>query len=301
MRYWTDVPETTAALLPADAHWQPADQSPPPLWSLLANNRPAWLCTTPDTPAERDIYLIDHAPVSQFDQLLTAHQTSTPLPDSVFALALSGERHRGQGDRAWSALRGNLHLTCAYALDQPAKPIEAALTMCPAVAAAMAIEQAGEGQIRPGIKWVNDVLVNHTKVAGVLTSITRCGERIDRVLFGIGINVRHTPALSPAPGTPPAGDLSGYGLSLASVWHTIHQQLDHWVDQIRAGQTDAVYHAYHERAIFLGREVEIWPKQANATQPIARGTVTHLHPDLSLELDTHPHPIRDGRMLFPTP
>ena len=38
------------------------------------------------------------------------------------------------------------------------------------------------------IKWPNDVLVNHKKLAGILTEITK-----DKIIIGIGINVLQTP------------------------------------------------------------------------------------------------------------
>ncbi len=64
-----------------------------------------------------------------------------------------------------------MHLTCA-----------AAVSMCDAVE-----EVTG---IRPGIKWSNDLVIGHRKLAGILTELTlgSHSERVDAAVVGIGIN-----------------------------------------------------------------------------------------------------------------
>ncbi len=43
--------------------------------------------------------------------------------------------------------------------------------------------------LKPVIKWPNDVLVNDKKICGILTETVFIGNKLDRVIVGIGLNV----------------------------------------------------------------------------------------------------------------
>ena len=71
------------------------------------------------------------------------------------------------------------------------------ITTAAAVATARALEAAGSRNI--GIKWVNDLLINGKKIAGILTesSLSMGADSLDFAVLGIGINL-----LSPSNGFP---------------------------------------------------------------------------------------------------
>jgi BirA family biotin operon repressor/biotin-[acetyl-CoA-carboxylase] ligase len=45
--------------------------------------------------------------------------------------------------------------------------------------------------IKPGIKWPNDILIDNKKVCGILTEMTAEPEKVHSIVVGIGINVNH--------------------------------------------------------------------------------------------------------------
>ncbi|WP_285766206.1 biotin--[acetyl-CoA-carboxylase] ligase [Peribacillus sp. SI8-4] len=61
------------------------------------------------------------------------------------------------------------------------------LTLLAAVAVAQAIEDTTD--LRPQIKWPNDILVNRKKVVGILTEMQAESDRIHSVIIGIGMNI----------------------------------------------------------------------------------------------------------------
>ena len=75
---------------------------------------------------------------------------------------------------------------------KPNMPLEnlSFLTILAAVAACITIENCTD--LKPQIKWVNDVLFDKKKLCGILTEASIEGEtgNIDYVVVGIGINVR---------------------------------------------------------------------------------------------------------------
>lgn len=99
---------------------------------------------------------------------------------------------RGRQGRAWVAPHGEallfsvlLRLSCAPSRLPP-------LALVAGLAARDAIARAlPERDVR--LKWPNDVVVGHKKIAGVLVEATLSGSKVDAVIIGIGINV-HTRA-----------------------------------------------------------------------------------------------------------
>ncbi len=94
------------------------------LWDLLGGHAGCWRCAMAPSALypDRRVILIDHAPSSQFEVLQTALRADIALPDGLICLALTGTGFRGQRQRPWTALRGNLHLTAHYRLNLPAAP-----------------------------------------------------------------------------------------------------------------------------------------------------------------------------------
>ena len=259
------------------------------MWGALGTGPTLWSAEAGEEP--RLVVIIDDAPASQF----TALNGAEALPSGLVSLALTGRGFRGQRERGWQALRGNLHLCAYYQLDLKAAEAQAGLNMLPVIAAARGIEALSQGGLKPGIKWVNDLLLRGRKVAGVLSSTQVQGERLVGALFGIGINLAQAPILS----EQPAGCLAEHDPALADLlsqlaWAVVNE-LEAGLELLGTGDAEALYRHYLERALFLGRLVSLWP-DSEAPEPLARGRVVRLNPDLSLVLAGYEQPFRSGRM-----
>jgi biotin-[acetyl-CoA-carboxylase] ligase BirA-like protein len=251
------------------------------------------------------LLVLDDAPRSQFDGLVERLAAGDDLPDGLACVALAGSRFRGQRGRPWAALRGNLHLSVVLALDLDAAAHQVGLTLLPAVATARAIEAVSEGRLRPGLKWVNDLLLDDRKVGGVLASTQLQGGRVRHAVFGIGVNVARAPDLAPAPRVAAAGCLAPLDPAFAgaAAWAPLLLALLREIERARRTLVDgdgaALFAAYRDRAAFLGRSVTIWPvDEVPGTDPVplARGRVLELLPDLGLRLEGRAEPVRVGRM-----
>lgn len=310
MLYLTDNPATTASFLPRGAQWERLSAA-----SLSDNDRNLWevfgvgdelhVCEVPVPAAaaypERRAVLIDHAVASQFDAAMTALGRGIALPDGLICIALEGAKHRGQRNRPWTALRGNLHLSAHYNVRANGPRVETALTTLPAVAAARAIRDVTHGRALPGIKWINDILLNGKKVSGVLTGTHVQGGDVECAVFGIGVNAGRAPPIEPTPFVPAAGSLERYGLSLSLVFEAVVGELDAGMDLLRTDGSARLLARYREMADFIGRSVCIWPEDCDdwrTATPLLQGQVRALHSDLSLDIDGHEEPVRKGRMAY---
>ena len=305
-----DSPTATAGLIAPAALQRLADTRVPvhldDTWRRLTGGATAWSgefvvpheAHAPDRP----LLVVDNAAGSQFTALQAALRDGVHLPQDLACLALAGSGFRGQRGRAWEALRGNLHLTLLARLDLPAAGIQAALTVLPAVAAARAIEAATQGRVRPGLKWVNDLLLAERKIGGVLSATQLLGGLVTYALVGIGINVGHSPDVQRHPSLPPVGSLAGLAgamaPSLTELTRALLIELDVAVAQLRSGGGSELVEAYRRRSLVIGRQVAIWPvsEDAQGAEPLVTGRVLALRPDLGLELEGHAAPVHTGRL-----
>ena len=310
MLYLTDNPQTTTEFLPRGSGWreiavdslQEKDRA---LWSVFGGGTMLWTCEV-SVPAgapyaDRRMVLIDMADASQFDAAMAALKSGVDLPDGLVCLALEGARHRGQRNRPWTALRGNVHFTAHYRVDAPGEQVETGLTMLPAVAAARAIREAIGGRARPGIKWVNDILLDGRKVSGVLTATHVQGATVERAVFGIGVNVARAPEIEPTPFVPSAGSLADYGVSAATVFSALIGEMDAGLAILRTVGSKPLYENYRDMADFIGREITIWPEHCEdwrTSEPLFSGQIRSLREDLSLEIEGLDEPVRKGRLAY---
>jgi len=110
--------------------------------------------------------------------------------EGTVVLAETQSGGKGRMGRVWSSPRG-VNLYASIVLRPPVKPYEAAqLTFISAVAVARAIEALTE--IRPQIKWPNDVLIAGSKVAGLLNEMNSETDCVNFVILGVGVNLNMT-------------------------------------------------------------------------------------------------------------
>jgi len=259
----------------------------------------------------RRIFLIRKAKESQFDVVRRALAGNDRPSGAIASVAIEGDGFHGHRDRGWSAVRGNLHLTAALFPDVPAAEFAPAMTMLPAVAVTEGIRRATHGRVEPGIKWVNDILVAGRKVAGVLTATVTQGETLEAVVLGIGLNVETVPEVAPTPFVPTVGSLlDSPGAGPISLRAALVCTLDALAERYRAllakGPED-LFRAYRRDSLVIGRRVRIWPEGIPESEPpeawpepIARGVVREVRPDLTLEIEGLPDPVHRGRLAFET-
>lgn len=112
--------------------------------------------------------------------------SSDQISHGLLCIADYQTRGRGQYERKWETSPGE-NLTFTLAFKPTVKNRFHVLTMA---CAASAVEQIIDTTGLPAqIKWPNDVYVKGKKVGGLLTETIFNGNKLDRVLVGIGLNV----------------------------------------------------------------------------------------------------------------
>lgn len=311
----TDCPERLAGFAPPGASWSrvPADSLPvsdQALWRALGAG--AWVTRGEGREAGASGFwsralIVAEAAASQFDTLRELLGGGLVLPGPTACLAFAGRSFHGQRGRPWASAPGNLHLCAVF--PAPGLPARDALsmTMLPAVAAVDAVRAMTGGALQPGIKWVNDVLLDGRKIGGVLTATLSQGDRLGAVLVGIGLNVAAAPPVPPTPFVPAVGCLAAAGadVTVADAFAALLAALGRrFTDVVRAGP-DGLLEAYREAALVIGREVCVWEEPMGETTgdqpwppPVVRGTVRGIAADLSLIIEGVARPVTKGRLAF---
>ncbi len=268
-----------------------------------------WIAPGPEPGPFWDHHvLVKEAPQSQYDEL----RRLSGDPGNLACLALGGSNFHGQHGRPWQTLPGNFHWSGRVRLDLDAEQCGRALVALPALAVLDLLDPlqlgngAGAEAGRPGIKWVNDILWQGRKVAGVLTAARSQGGRLESVVFGVGINVAAAPQTN-APRTGPgatclAHHLAGRTPTLATLYRGYALAITRRVRQLETQGPSSLLADYRHRSLVLGRRVGIWPSGTGDVEfqgpPLHEGRVLEILPDLSLRLAEVPHPVSSGRLVL---
>jgi biotin-(acetyl-CoA carboxylase) ligase len=275
------------------------------LWRTLRSGVEVWRGSGRDpepTGFWSAAVVVGEASSSQFDALRDALAAGLDLPGPAACVALTGRGFHGQRGRPWAALSGNLHLCPVIPEPGLATSVLPALPMLPVVALVDAVRVLGAGTLRPGIKWVNDVLVDGRKVGGVLTASQTQRDKVGPLLFGIGLNVAVAPPVPVTPFVPRVGSLADAGVKVTwadaalAVLRALGRRLRALVSQGPA----SLLEAYRAASLVIDREVCIFPSDAVASYgaPLVRGRVVAIGADLSLVLDGVETPVTNGRLAF---
>jgi BirA family transcriptional regulator, biotin operon repressor / biotin---[acetyl-CoA-carboxylase] ligase len=160
--------------------------------------------------------------IQYFDNLPSTNDLALAWADQGaedFSLVAANSQSAGRGrlNRHWVTragaalafslvLRPSLHETDHLALFSPLAGL----------AVSLALEKLFN--LRPIIKWPNDVLLSRKKVAGILAEATWAGQTASGVILGIGINVASS-------SVPPAHELLFPAIS-------VEQEMGHAVDRL---------------------------------------------------------------------
>ena len=123
-----------------------------------------------------------------------ARQRLQEHPNTYLVISDEQIKGRGQRGRTWHSLKGNLFMTLILPIGREVSTSKLSL------AAGLAVRESIMGIIPPSkikCKWPNDVLINNSKVAGVLIETEEeHGEKY--AIIGIGMNITSYPELSTA-------------------------------------------------------------------------------------------------------
>lgn len=175
-------------------------------------------------------------------------------PEGTVVVAERMTGGRGTEGRSWEAPVGGLYLSLVL---RP--PLDAGLlTLALGSAVADTLEIAGAD---PKLKWVNDVMVDGRKCAGILVEAESTGDQVDFWVCGIGVNVNGRAAQLFAPPLDAQAitleDVLGCDSCVPDLEAALLSAVANRVAQLRRGMAAVVLNDVRARDALLGRRVTV--------------------------------------------
>jgi BirA family transcriptional regulator, biotin operon repressor / biotin---[acetyl-CoA-carboxylase] ligase len=174
--------------------------------------------------------------------------------EGTLVWALEQTAGRGRHGRAWASPRGNLY---ASLILRPRCPLDQAaqLGFVGALAVGDTLGSIFERLEGLSYKWPNDVLVDGSKLAGILLeSESRLGEGPDFVVIGVGINLASSPTGTQFPATSCAEQGLGR-VSPETALEAFCRHFQAWVRRWREEGFAPVRAAWRASAMSLGEPI----------------------------------------------
>ena len=248
--------------------------------------------------------LVEHAARSQFDVLVSMMRAGFALPDGLLCLAGSGEGYHGQRGRVWAALPGNIQFSVFLSPGCQLNDISTGLTVLPAVSLVQTLDSIPGLEHRAGIRWVNDIVVDDSKLAGFLVHTQSCSGTLTGAVIGIGLNVEAVPPIAPTMFVPSVTALRTHVSdpcmsSRSAVFHRLLHFLAQNLEKLLTGRAVELLEFYRERSLIIGRFVEVYvDSECDTLRRSARGTVASIGDRLELVLEGEGRPVFGGRLVM---
>jgi BirA family biotin operon repressor/biotin-[acetyl-CoA-carboxylase] ligase len=184
-------------------------------------------------------------------------QAEAGAPHGACLAAEHQSAGRGRLDRRWSAPKGTCLLFSLILRPQLRLDQVFGLTSLAALAVCRAVE--GLSDLKPLIKWPNDVFLDGKKLAGVLTEFTSRAEELEFVVVGVGLNVNLTQgqlAKLPAPAASLKAAL-GRPWDRAVLLARILREAHRLYSQAGPYSLPDLAQEYEARSLLAGRQVTV--------------------------------------------
>ena len=178
--------------------------------------------------------------------------------DGLVVVAEHQTAGRGRRGRTFQSVEGK-GLYLSVLLNKPGLTIEQVFSLTPIAAQAVADAVEGISGVRPGIKWINDLILNEGKLCGILTELvlTERG-KVSSVILGIGINLNQCREDFDAELRDKAISLAmatGRNWDREQMLEALLDALDRRLEEWLAGRLDL--EGYRKDCITLGRDVVV--------------------------------------------
>jgi BirA family transcriptional regulator, biotin operon repressor / biotin---[acetyl-CoA-carboxylase] ligase len=247
------------------------------------------------------LILTEIAECSQYDLLIDLCK-KFDLPDKVLCIAGSGKKFHGFRKRPWVSLPGNIHLSVHLKPEQEIKNFATGLTILSAVSVLEAIDEIDELQGRAGFKWVNDIVIDHAKVSGVIAhSQVQAGE-VTNAILGIGVNVESRPEVVKDSYIPEAACLNDFlkdKIEQSEFFPILIEKIEQNYNKLLAGKYSDLLNLYRERSVIIGKEVKIMTDPIDGKpEEMISGKVLSIGENLELFLDNQKARVVKGRLIL---
>lgn len=247
------------------------------------------------------LFVEEYSSQSQFDTVCDLNSNNNDLPDNFLCLAETGKGFHGFRNRSWETKKGNIHLTIYFKPQNNINNIHPGLLLLGAVAVVKTIDSIPSLRNKAQTKWVNDIVLENSKVCGIITKSFSVGNSLSGAVIGIGLNVNSSPQIERDIFTPSTTSISelafGAEVNIPSILSNLLKNLKSSIITLNNNGYDELLDFYIERSSVLGKKVAIYSDLSNGkNELIATGIVKKINKNLEIILENYSESIRKGRL-----
>jgi BirA family biotin operon repressor/biotin-[acetyl-CoA-carboxylase] ligase len=204
-----------------------------------------------------------------------------PTEKAIWIVAGKQSAGKGRRGRVWTSESGNLYCSLLWKPSLEMADL-APLPFITALAVRDMFLELGVHDYNARCKWPNDVLLSDKKASGILIeSSAKAAGKLDYVVIGIGVNLRHFPNDAAFSATSLFDELAGMINTPQDAIKVLAQAMYTRLDAFDADNPQAIYREWTSVSWGLGETREI--RTANET---FNGTPLRLADDGGLEVET---------------
>ena len=246
-------------------------------------------------------FLTDYAEDSQFDLLMNLAGEKTNIPDRTFCLAGHSKKFHGFRNRHWESLEGNIHLSCYFKPYLPPAFVGLGFTMLSAVSVVDTFNEIPELKDKAKIKWVNDIIVNDSKICGVIAQTQIQGDAITDAVIGIGLNVEAVPQIESTSFVPSAtsiNEVTDKFYSVGEINLKLLTNIEKNYKLLCEFGLKPILDKYIQNSMIIGKNISVWSDpHSDIHELINSGKVSAIGDFLELYLEGQSQPVTSGRIV----
>ncbi len=177
--------------------------------------------------------------------------------EGTIIIAETQTRGKGRLGRKWTSPRGGIWLSTILRPELDARDVPK-LTLMTSLAVAKTISQLFN--LKPQVKWPNDVLIDAKKVCGILTEANTRGAKTDFVVIGIGINANINLDSLPRQVRETATSLKHElkrEIDREQFLQILLEKMEHYYVMSARGNFDPILKEWRSLCRFLGSYIEV--------------------------------------------
>ncbi|PKM78795.1 MAG: biotin--[acetyl-CoA-carboxylase] ligase [Firmicutes bacterium HGW-Firmicutes-15] len=183
---------------------------------------------------------------------------ATGYPEGTVVVAEMQTAGRGRRGRSWysPAIKG-IYLSVILRPILPLKEISR-VSLVTAVAVAETLKE--ELNLKPCIKWPNDILINNRKIAGILSEAVTDMDGVEYIVTGVGLNINNPAQTFPSDfRTTATSALAEYDHpgSRVKVLQGLLASLESHYFQLLSGNFARTLEKYKSMSIAIGQELRL--------------------------------------------
>ncbi len=249
------------------------------------------------------LFITEFAEESQYDAIISLAQSKN-IPDKILCLAGSGKNFHGFHQRKWEALQGNIHLTAYIKPNQKIENFSAGFLILSAISVVQAIDDILPLINQATIKWVNDILIENSKISGVLAHAMSKGEVVTDAILGIGLNVESKPKIEVTPFVPNSACINDFlnDDKKVEIKDVIINLINHLVSNynlLNENNYQILHNIYKNRLNIIDKNIIVMTDERDGTSKfICEGIVWDLGNNLEIFLEGRKEAITSGRIIL---